>query len=71
MRFFGKRLESAVNISDHSDGLRSGMQYININHLAPEEEEFETPHSSDWAHLAVHYKKGGLTPTLAMALTLP
>ena len=58
MHFFHKRLESAVNISDRSDGLRSGMQYINIDHLAPDDEEVETPHCSDWAHLVFHLKKG-------------
>ena len=36
------------------------MQYININHLAPDEEEFSTPHSSDWAHVAVHMAKGSI-----------
>ena len=62
VNFFGQRLESAVNISDRSDGLRSGMQYINIDHLAPDDEEVETPHCSDWAHIAVHYMKGRLIP---------
>ena len=62
VNFFGKRLESAVNISDRSDGLRSGMQYINIDHLAPDDEEVETPHCSDWAHIAVHFMKGRLIP---------
>ena len=38
VKYFGQRLRPGVNISDHSDGLRSGMQYINIDHLAPEEE---------------------------------
>ena len=33
------------------------MQYINID---PDEEEVETPHCSDWAHIAVHFKKGKL-----------
>jgi len=31
IHFFGKRLQPSVNISDHSDGLREGMQYINID----------------------------------------
>lgn len=31
MHFYKKRLVPAVNISDHSDGLRSGMQFINID----------------------------------------
>ena len=62
MHFFGSRLESAMNISDRSDGLRGGMQYININHLAPDEEEVETPHGSDWAHIVFHLKKGKLIP---------
>jgi hypothetical protein len=60
MRFYKKRLQSAVNCSDRSDGLRSGMQYININHTAPDEEEVETPHCSDWAHIVTHLMKGRL-----------
>ena len=62
-RFFGARLAPAVNISDHSDGLRGGMRFINFdeNDLQAIEEEgadaevWETPHMSDWAHLSVHY----------------
>ena len=38
------------------------MQYINIDHLAPDEEEVETPHGSDWAHIVFHLKKGKLIP---------
>ena len=50
--------QSGVNISDRSDGLRSGMQYLNIDHTAPDEEECATPHCSDWAHIVTHLKKG-------------
>ena len=42
--------------------MSAGMQYINIDHLAPDDEEVETPHCSDWAHIAVHYMKGRLIP---------
>lgn len=61
VHFFGSRLAPSVNISDHSNGLRSGMQYINIDHLAgPDEDEVKTLHMSDWAHIAWHYMKGRL-----------
>ena len=59
MRFFGKRLQSAVNISDCSAGLMAGMQYLNIDHTKPVEEECWTPHQSDWAHMYFHYGQGG------------
>ena len=58
VHFYQKRLQSGVNISDRSDGLRSGMQYLNIDHTAPDEEECATPHCSDWAHIVTHLKKG-------------
>ena len=62
--YCGERLMPAVNISDHSDGLRSGMQYINVNWESGEqlEEAEEMPHMSDWAHIAVHYAQGRLLP---------
>ena len=63
MHFFGQRLESAVNISDRSDGLRSGMQYININHKAPEEEEVETPHC--------RWEEGAVIPSFTPSLQPP
>ena len=59
VHFFGKRLQSAVNISDCSAGLMAGMQYLNIDHTKPEEEECWTPHQSDWAHMYFHYGQGG------------
>ena len=59
VHFFGKRLQSAVNISDCSPGLMAGMQYLNIDHTKPEEEESWTPHQSDWAHMYFHYGQGG------------
>ena len=58
VHFFGKRLQSAVNISDCSAGLMAGMQYLNIDHTKPDEEECSTPHLSDWAHLSFHYTEG-------------
>jgi hypothetical protein len=58
VHFFGKRLQSAVNISDCSAGLMAGMQYLNIDHTKPDEEECWTPHLSDWAHLSFHYTEG-------------
>ena len=59
VHFFGKRLQSAVNISDCSAGLMAGMQYLNIDHTKPEDEECWTPHQSDWAHMYFHYGQGG------------
>jgi len=58
VHFFGKRLKSDVNISDCSAGLMAGMQYLNIDHTKPDEEEFSTPHLADWAHLSFHYTEG-------------
>ena len=54
--FFGKPVRSAVNITDHSDGLRSGMQMLNVD---PAVEHVETtPHLSDWSHISWHYTHG-------------
>ena len=36
MQYAGTRLCPAINISDFSDGLRVGMQYIEWDHLLPE-----------------------------------
>lgn len=63
MQFFGQRLQPACNVSDHSDGLRVGMSFINISNAEREEEDEElelTPHFSDWAHIAVHHQQGRL-----------
>jgi hypothetical protein len=53
--FFGTRLRPGVSVTDHSDGLRSGMQFINQIMRDDEEEEEESPpwspHYSDWAHI--------------------
>jgi hypothetical protein len=67
MKFFKERLRPAVNISDHSDGLRTGMQTINEDEAEAEEEGEEeektnTPHLSDWAHVAVHFMQGRILP---------
>ena len=65
VHFFGSRLKPAVTISDHSDGLRSGMHFANVDHLASQEEQDATPttpHMSDWAHIATHYTQGKLVP---------
>ena len=64
MMYFHARLSPAVNISDHSDGLRSGMQYINCVNTdeAEEEEEVETPHLSDWAHIVTNMTRGKMLP---------
>ena len=56
----GERLKSAVNISDCSNGLRSGMQYFNIKHGGDIETAEATPHCSDWAHIVTHLKMGRL-----------
>ena len=65
-KYFGRRLEPACSISDHSDGLRGGMALINgpaglgLQGLAAQEaaEASRLPHFGDWAHIATHYRKG-------------
>jgi hypothetical protein len=60
---FGERLRPGVCSTDHSNGLRSGMQYISRIAGADgktqekeghedEDEEETTPHFSDWAHIS-------------------
>ena len=67
-KYFGRRLEPACSISDHSDGLRGGMALINgpaglgLQGLAAQEaaEASHLPHFADWAHIATYYRKGRL-----------
>ena len=66
LHFFQRRLEAGATISDQGARLMGGMRYINIAHgvatAEGEEEVTYTPHFSDWAHIATHYKQGRLLP---------
>ena len=53
LKYFGLRLRPTVSISDHSEGLRTGMAHILTSRPlgeVPEETELPLPHLGDWAH---------------------
>ena len=55
LKYFGRRLRPTVSISDHSEGLRTGMAHILTSRPlgeVPEETELPLPHLGDWAHIA-------------------
>jgi hypothetical protein len=60
MKFFGAFIFPSVSVSDHCDGLREGMAYIMKPPGRVSEECVTTKlcHFSDWAHIAVKYRKG-------------
>ena len=63
LKYFGLRLRPTVSISDHSEGLRTGMAHILTSRPlgeVPEETELPLPHLGDWAHIATYYRKGRL-----------
>ena len=58
VKYTGDRLYPTVNISDFSNGLRTGMQYIGWDINNPSVPCESTPHMGDWAHLAVKFTGG-------------
>ena len=60
MKYFGAFVFPSVSVSDHCDGLREGMAYImKPPGRVPEEGAWsKLCHFSDWAHIAVKYRKG-------------
>ena len=71
----GEFLTSAVNISDHSDAMKKGLDFLNVRGFGlgaaalsalgipvPDEDEDHQPtlHLDDWAHMAVKFMQGKL-----------